>query len=134
MLFWMWIRYKIDRTEHMTFVLQGVCMNLNIFVTYVFIKIIIYIVEKDRRWRCCHRKNTINWWNQMVCISSKFDNFHPSYKYDLPTTRLIKKIHLVSSIFIVHGCHFYIFIFELLFRFGISHILICKLIWYFIII
>jgi hypothetical protein len=33
----------------MTIVLQGVCMNLSIFVTYEIFKIIIDIVKKDRR-------------------------------------------------------------------------------------
>jgi len=32
-----WTCYKIKWTQHMTLVLQGVCMNLNIFVTYEFL-------------------------------------------------------------------------------------------------
>jgi hypothetical protein len=63
-----------------------------------FSKIIIDFVKKDRKWKYCYRTNTINWWNQMVYMSFKFDNFCPSCMYDLPPTRIIIKFDLVSSI------------------------------------
>jgi hypothetical protein len=54
----------------MTIVLQSVCMNLNIFVTYGIYKNYYWHYKKnDRRWKYCYRINTINWWNQMVCMS-----------------------------------------------------------------
>jgi hypothetical protein len=58
------------------------------------LKIIINIIKKDMRWKYCYRTNTINWWNQMVCMSFKFDNFPHSCKYDLPLIIIKKKFIL----------------------------------------
>jgi hypothetical protein len=54
-----------------------------------FLKIIIDIVKKDKIWKYFYRTNTINWWNQTVCMSFKFDFFCPSHKYSLSPTRII---------------------------------------------
>jgi hypothetical protein len=128
MLSWVWTCYKIKWTQHMTTVLQGVCLNLNIFVTYEFLKIIIDIIKKDRRWKYFYRSNTINWWNQMVCMSFKFDNFPHSCKYDLPPTRIIKKNHLLSSIIYCTWMSFlYLFYLNHCRIFHIFDTLICKI-------
>jgi hypothetical protein len=86
-----------------------------------FIRIIIDIAKKDKRWKYYYRKNTINWWNQMVCMSFKFDKFVPSCKYGLSPTIIKKTINLFFPWFIVHGCHFYI-IFEAMLHFRIFDI------------
>jgi len=71
-----------------------------------FSNFIIDIVKKDKRWKYGYRTNTINWWNQMVCMSFKFDNFCPTCKYDLPPTIIIKPIDLLSSIIYCTGMSF----------------------------
>jgi len=50
-----------------------------------FFGIIIDIVKKDKKWKYCYKKNTINWWNQMACMSFKFDIFvlHANMAYHL---------------------------------------------------
>jgi hypothetical protein len=58
------------------------------------LEIIIDIVKKDKRWKYYYRTNTINWWNQMVCMFFWFDNFCPWCKYDLPPTRIKRKFIL----------------------------------------
>ncbi len=135
MLSWVWTCYKIKWTQHMTIVLQGVCMNLNIFVIMELLKIIIDIVKKDKIWKYCCKKNTINWWNQMVCMSFKFDNFHPSCKYGLSTTTIVKTIDLLSSIIYCAWMSFlYLFYLNQCHIFESLTFLIYKLIWYSIII
>ncbi len=47
MLSWVWTHYKIKWIQHLTIVLQGVCMNLNIFVTYE--------IFKNYYWHCKKR-------------------------------------------------------------------------------
>jgi len=34
-----------------------------------FLKIVVEIVKDDQIWKYCYTTNTIDWWNQMVCMS-----------------------------------------------------------------